>query len=63
MKKIYILLIFLCLFVLSGCNKHHFEVIEYVEATCTLDGKEIKEFGSKVDAACGQLRAKHEEGK
>ena len=37
------MLIFLCLFVLSGCNKHHFEVIEYVEATCTLDGKEIKE--------------------
>ena len=43
MKKIYILLGLFCLFILAGCNKHHFKVIEYIEPTCTLDGKEVKE--------------------
>lgn len=42
MKKIYILLILLSLFVLTGCNKHNFVVTEYKEATCTVDGIEVK---------------------
>ena len=38
MKKIYILLVLLCLVFLTSCNKHDYEIVEQIDATCTTDG-------------------------
>ena len=38
MKKIYILLVLLCLVVLTSCNRHDYEIVEQIDATCTTDG-------------------------
>lgn len=51
MKKIYILLLLLCLLTLTSCEKHNFEIIEQIEVTCTTDGKIVKKCNE-----CGEIK-------